>query len=117
MSVEASLQAALAALVSGRCYPLVAPDGTAKPYITFQVIDDTETVTLDGPSGTERLRVQVSVWDKTYGGAKTLLANVKATMAAASFVNIPLPGGGDTYEPQTQLYGYIKDFAIWTTPP
>ena len=114
MSIELDIQTLLGALVSGRCYPLVAPDPVAKPYITFQVISDNELVVLDGPNGTVNKRVQVNTWAKTYGEAKTLNQSVKDAMKAASFVNIPLPSGGDQYEPDTQLYGEITDFSVWT---
>ncbi len=114
MSIELDIQTLLGALVSGRCYPLVAPDSVVKPYITFQVITEKELVVLDGPTGTENKTVQVNVWAKTYGEAKTLKQSIKDVMKTAVFANIPIPGGGDRYEPETQLYGEITDFSVWT---
>lgn len=113
MAIEGTIQTLLAALVSGRCYPLNAPDPVAKPYITFQVISNIPSVSLDGPNGTENRRIQIDIWASTYGAAKTLENSVKAAMVAASFVNVPL-STGDLYENDTQLYRVSMDYSIWT---
>lgn len=113
MAIEGTLQTLLAALVSGRCYPLNAPDPVDKPYITFQVVSNIPSVSLDGPNGTENRRMQIDIWDKTYGGAKALELSVKAAMVSAVFTNIPL-STGDLYESETQLYRVTMDYSIWT---
>lgn len=113
MSTESDLQSLLGALVSGRCYPLVAPDPVIKPYITFQVINDDDLTALDGPIGTNNKRIQVNAWATTYGGAKTLKDSIKAAMAGSSIVNLPIPSLGDTYDPETKLHGQIMEFSIW----
>lgn len=113
MSIEATIQSTLAALVSGRCYPLIAPDNTAKPYITFQVISNVPLMELDEINGTENRRLQVDIFDKTYGGAKTLEDSIKSTLAAAAFVKIPM-SSMDLFEDETQLYRISMDYSVWS---
>lgn len=113
MAVEGDLQTLLAALVSGRAYPMVAPQGVVKPYIIYHVVSNVPSVSLDGPNGTENRRMQVDVWADTYGGAKTLEGQVKAAMAAASIVNVPL-STRDEYESETQLFRVSMDYSVWS---
>lgn len=113
MAIEGTIQSVLASLVSGRCFPMVAPDGTLTPYITFQVISNVPLMELDRRNGTENRRLQVDIFDKTYGGAKTLEETVKTTMDAAAFTNIPMLSS-DLYEEETQLYRVTMDYSIWS---
>jgi hypothetical protein len=113
MAIEGTIQTALAALVTGRCYPLIAPDKVVKPYIVFQVVSNVPSVSLDGPNGTENRRVQIDLWGKSYGEVKALEVAVKAAMVSASFVNVPL-STGDLYESDTQLYRVTMDYSIWS---
>lgn len=113
MAIEGDVQAVLAALVGGRCYPMVAPDNTVRPYIIFLVVSNVPEVTLDGPVDTENRRIQIDVYDPTYSGVKTLELAIKAAMIAASFTNIPLVSR-ETYESETKLYRISLDYSIWT---
>ena len=115
MAAESDIQAVLGALVTGRCYPLLAPANVVKPYITYQVISNVPSVTLDGPTGTENRRLQIDIFDKTYSGVKVLEESAKAAMAIATVTNVPL-STGDLFEGETQLYRVIMDYSIWTVP-
>lgn len=110
--IEGDIQALLASLVAGRCYPLVAPESVVKPYITYQVISNVPEVTLEGPCGTERLRIQIDVWGSTYATVKGLETQIKSTMAVSSIVNIPLMTQ-DLYESEVKTYRQLMEFAIW----
>lgn len=113
MAVEGDLKTLLGTLVSGRCFPLVAPDGTPVPYIVYSVVSNVPQVSLDGPIGTENRRTQFDLYDATYGGVKALESTVKSTMAASSIVNVPL-STMDLHEPETNLFRVTMDFSIWT---
>jgi hypothetical protein len=113
MTIEATIQAVLAALAGGRCYPLTAPDPVVKPYIVFQVVSNIPEVTLDGVTDTENRRVQIDIYDKSYGAMKTLELLTKAAMESAAFINIPL-ASRESYETDTQLYRVSIDYSIWT---
>lgn len=112
MAIETDLQALLSPYVSGRCYPMVAPEKTVKPYITYQVIANVPLVTLDGPCGKERARVQVDVWGDTYATVKGLASQIKAALASSTIINVPLMTQ-DLYDSETKLYRQLIDIAIW----
>ncbi|MFZ5762836.1 MAG: DUF3168 domain-containing protein [Thermodesulfobacteriota bacterium] len=113
MAIEGSIQSVLAATVSGRCYPMVAPDNTDRPYITFQVVSNVPEVSLDGPSGQSRRLVQVDVWGESYASAKGIEQQVAAAMAAATaFKSIPLMSR-DLYEDEVKIYRVNMEFSVW----
>ena len=113
MTTEGLMQAQLAPLVTGRCYALVAPDPSVKPYIVYQVISDVQVNSLDGFSGLSNKRVQVDVYATSYGASKTLASSAKTAMSNAAFSNIHL-SSQDLYENDTQLHRTSMDFSIWS---
>lgn len=115
MAVENDAYTLLAALVSNRAFPMVAPEGTATPYITYQVISNIPVVCLDGITGTENRRFQIDGWADSYAAAKTLESSIKAAFAASvTIVNVPL-STMDGYEPETKLYRVTMDYSVWSS--
>lgn len=113
MAIEGTIQALLAPLAAGGCYPVVNTSPTpVTPYLIFQVISNVPVVSLDGPSGRERRRVQIDAWADTYKTVKDLELSVKSAMAGATFVNLPLLSQ-DLYEPDTKLFRVTMDFSVW----
>ena len=121
MSTEGDLQAILAPLVGGRCYPIVNTSQTITyPYITFQVISNIPDMNLEGPSGLEYNRVQIDIFATTYGAAKTLKGLVKNALQAAAdedfadrLHNVCL-FVMDEYEEETSSYREILEYGIWS---
>lgn len=64
MSVETSIYSKLQGLVSGRCFPGIAPPGVTSPYITYQIagIIPVGTVQTQSNKPHREFRVQVDVW-------------------------------------------------------
>lgn len=112
MSIEGSVQAVLAVLVAGRCYPLVAPDSPVTPYITYQVISNPALNVLSGDAGVSNRRFQVDVWADSYGAAKGLAASVTAAMASSALSNTKI-GSHDQYEAEVKIYRVSMDFSVW----
>lgn len=113
MAVEGSIQSVLGALVSGRCYPVVAPDKTDRPYITFQVVHNVPLASLDGPSGQSRRLVQVDIWGESYASVKGIEQQASAAMAAATqFVSVPQPSR-DLYDEEVKLFRSNMEFSVW----
>lgn len=110
--IEGDIQAVLAPLVTGGCWPLVAPELTPRPYIIYQVISNPTQNTLDGDAGISNRRVQVDVWADSYGAAKGLAASITAAMKTAPFVNIKI-GDNDLYEPEVKIFRVSMDFSVW----
>ena len=112
MMVEQQLFAALNALVSGRMYPMVAPDSPITPYIVYQNISNKPEVCLAGNTPIQNTRMQIDAYDKTYLGVKTLKASIDTAMLAASLRNVPL-NQQDIYESAVKLYRIQQDYSIW----
>jgi hypothetical protein len=113
MAIEGDIQTLLAALVSGRCYPLTAPDPVTKPYIIYQAVSEVPQNSLDGATGLNNRRMQVDVYDTSYGATKTLAGSIKTAMAGAPFNNLHL-SSQDLYENDTKLYRVTMDFSVWS---
>jgi hypothetical protein len=75
-----STYAPLTALVSTKIEPLIMPQGTVPPYITYTVISKPSTYSHSGKNRTVRARVQISCYGTTYASAKGVAAQVKAAM-------------------------------------
>ena len=110
-TIEAQLQTLLGNLCSGRCYPLIAPEGTVSPFITFQKVSGIPDMDLDGP-GRENCRFQFDVWGTTYSAAKTLAESAKTAMVGASFSNTPIMAM-DLYEEVSKEYRVMLEYYIW----
>lgn len=118
MNVEQQINTTLAAdstvsgLVSARIYPLLMPSPPVLPALVYQRVADAPQFGVDGYHNLEQVRVQLSCWDKTYAGAKTLAAATRAAMAAAPLYGIFLMDLDD-YDSETKLYRVLQDFSIW----
>lgn len=113
MAIEGEIKALLAPLASGGCYPVRAPQNRPTPYIIFQVISSVPDVSLDGPTGLVRRRVQVDAYGDTYEAVKTMEQQISAAMAGAAFTNVPLMAR-DLDEQETKKYRVSMDFSIWS---
>jgi hypothetical protein len=113
MAIEGDIQTILAALVSGRAYPMVAPDPVTKPYIVYQIISDVMENTLKGYAGKSNKRVQVDVYHTSYGAVKTLMESIRSAMAASAIKNLHL-STQDLYESEVQLYRISMDYSVWS---
>ncbi len=110
MAIEGDIQAVLATLVSGRCYPTgEVPDSPTSPYIVFQVISNTSD-TLTETLG--KRRVQVDVYGKGYNVAKALEAQVLTAMDGAAFTSTAVMAR-DSYDKEVKLNRQIIEFKIW----
>lgn len=114
MTVESTLFSALTSLVSARVYPDVAPEGTARPYITYQQVGGRAFVYVEGTlSDAKNGRLQFNVWADTRMAASALALQVEATLLAIPSLQVePLGAYVSTYEEDTGLYGTMQDFSI-----
>ena len=68
-------------LVTDKVYPIVAPQGAALPFITYQVIDKSDPWDTKGAdSDADLARVQINIFTTTYAAANTLAASVRAIL-------------------------------------
>lgn len=109
MALEGDIQAALGALVNGRCYPLINTSATiVSPYITYQVISSSpNNISVNE----DKVRVQIDIWAKTYGEAKSLRNAAKTAMNV--FKNSARIMDFDGYEPASKEFRVTLEYYIW----
>lgn len=115
--LEIALCAALDALTDGRVFPDKAPEGTLRPFITFQGAGGRSNAVMAGPDGVRNARVQINVWANTRLGAGALMERVRATICDSSTpgaLNGKPVGEPDwLHEDDTDWYGSRMDFSLW----
>lgn len=116
MSMESDLHGTLAALCP-RVYPDLAPEGTARPYITWQGLGGASARFLNNEAADKRnTYMQINVWATTRLAALALIRQVEdALCASALFTARPSGEPLSTYEEDTKLYGCIQRFSIWAS--
>lgn len=117
MTVEADIYTALQSLVSGRVYPDVAPEGVTAPYITYQQIGGKATQYLEGALPDKKNgRFQISVWATTRTSASAIVLQIEAAIVAATAFQAEAIGAPvSDRDTETNLYGAMQDFSIWST--
>lgn len=114
MTPEAHVFNALQALVSGRCYPDVAPSGAPLPRIVCQQVGGRSVNYTEGTlPDRENARMQVACWAETREAATALARQVEAALLAANLQCEPLGARVSGHEPETGLRCARQDFSIW----
>jgi len=115
MTTEASLQALLAPLAAGGCWPMVNTSSTVvHPYIVFYEIVGLPEVVLDGYAGLTAKRFQIDCFAKSYGQAKALAKSVRGALAGSSMANVMLSEMDGQFNEVVKDYQVITEFTIWS---
>jgi len=115
MSIETALFAALRGLVGDRVYPDVAPENSARPYITYQQAggDAVNFVESTVPSK-KNARMQVNVWADTRLQATTMGDLVEDALRTLTALQPTVLGAAiATYDEETKLRGTLQYFSLW----
>lgn len=94
---------AVAALVGLRVNFGRHPQGEPLPALVLTTVSDREGLTLDGPDGLQRARVQIDCWAASYGEAKHLSRAVRERLhghAGGGFRALILDGARDLGAPE-----------------
>lgn len=94
--------------VGVRVFPLVAPQGTTAPYITFQRISSLDTGTMEGAESLDMGRFQIKVFSKAYKESVVIAEAVKTKMEG--YGNKAMHN--DDYEPDTALFIQLLDYIL-----
>ena len=116
MTMEAAVRTVLSPLVDDRVFPDFAPEGTARPYATYQAVGGRPVNFADGtiPDRTNA-RVQVNVWADTRLVAAELGAAVELAMRQAAALQTQVVTGRVALsDPEAGLKGTMQDFSVWT---
>lgn len=100
---------AVASIVSGRVYAAIAPDGVARPYVTWFTVVDVPHANLSGPPPGDGGTIQIDCWAEEERVCINLATAVRNALDADNTVNHVAV---HTYEPDTNLYriGLQADF-------
>lgn len=117
---KAYLQAdpAIVAIVADRIHPVIVPEGSSLPVVTYQHVFGAPQVSLSGfTSGLTRYLVQVDCWALTFEAVAALALAVRDRIAAdgaSTFgMNITEYPLADDYEPDTKRYRRAISVACW----
>lgn len=114
MSVESDIFGVLGPLVSGRCYPDVAPLGATRPYLTFQQVGGVPANFLAGIPDKRNGRFQINAWSLTRKEAMSLIRQAEDALRLSTALRATTEVGAvGLYEDDTKLFGGRQDFSIW----
>ena len=115
-------------IVSTKIFPIMADDGTALPYITYQTISDQSENHATGATETNHSRIQIDLWAATYPGAKALATAVKTALKNWTdgtgnpvISSCHYENGNDLPDPPTpgqesRVHRVSQDYVLWYTP-
>ncbi len=69
----------LSTLVGARIYPVIAPQGAARPYVLIQRISTPRSYTMDNKAVVDS-RIQIIIKSDTYGSSKSIAEQVKSAL-------------------------------------
>ena len=116
MTVEKQIFDALRALVADRVYPDFAPEGAARPYITYQQLGGFPVNFMDAAEPSQRnARFRVNAWTDTRAqAAATAVLIERALRAAPALQTTVATNAVALADPETRLRGTSQDFSFWT---
>jgi hypothetical protein len=103
-----STNTALAAKISTRIYPLVAPQNPVTPFITYQRISKQDTMDLEGKESLDIGRYQFKIYGKTYKEVQDVGELLKQAFEGKAFILMQM----DDYEPDTKLFANLIDYQL-----
>lgn len=116
MTAESIIFATLRGLVADRVFPDVAPEGTARPYCTYQQVGGAAVNFTDGGIPSKRNgRYQINCWSDSRPQAALLARSVESALRPVpTLLTTVLGGPVAEYEEDTKLFGTRQDFSFWT---
>lgn len=108
MSIQTGLFTTLKGLVNNKVYPMVAPQNTAPPYITYQRISTFDTQTIEGTQSLDLARFQISIYSKNYIESVNLAESVSNAMSGKALKLSHV----EDYESDTLLFSQKIDYQL-----
>lgn len=105
---------AVTALVAQRIYRNGhAPQDTARPYITWQVVGGGPLNNLSDNPNMDNMRVRVWCYSNESAGSAAARNLAKAVRDALEAVTHVIAGPFDDFEPDTRLFVWVMDAEFW----
>lgn len=110
--------ATIAGLVGERIYPVVRPETSPLPAITYQIVTDDAMTSLSGLCGLSNVRVQIDCWSLSYETSNAIGIAVRDRMfVAAETFRTARADGQDVFEDDTRIRRRSLDFSVWYSEP
>lgn len=111
------VSAELGTLVGDGIYPVVRPQGSSAPAVTYLIFAPDPMNNLDGRDESLRqYRVQVDSWSRSFEEAAAVASAVfdQLNTTTSTLKATLIEGGGfDDYEPDTRIYRRSRDYRVW----
>jgi Protein of unknown function (DUF3168) len=101
---------AIKELADGEVYALVAPQDAQYPAIVYTPIAQEHIFGIDGPSGLQRIRVQVDTYARTYQEAYLIQELVLDALLTNKSSVVDVRMGLTSFEEQARLYRVSVDY-------
>ena len=95
-----------------RVYPIIAPEGSQLPRLTYTRVSTTPVNSLQGHAGLDQATFQIDCWARTNLGCVTLARQVREAMKGQPFKATPT-SQYDGMEPEPKVYRHTVEFACW----
>lgn len=95
-------------LIGNKVYPLVAPQNTKPPYITYQRVGKSDTSTMEGTESLDIGRFQIKIFTKEYIEGLSLANEVKEKLNGKGTLVMHL----DDEEQETKIFFQILDYRL-----
>lgn len=105
--------AGLVDLVEDRIFPIVIPQGTPLPCVTYQRLSGIPANTLSGHSGLEKIDLEIDAWARNYFEAKDVAKAVRAAMPTDGPWAAHLVQDMDLYISEVEYYRVLMRFSVW----
>jgi len=106
--------------ITTRIFPVMIPQDSAYPLITYQRISGLRDTVMEGPSGFAHPRMQIDSYAKTYAGAKELAGAVRQALYGKTYFgdgvrigSIVMLSDSDFFEPAIGCHRVSADYMIW----
>lgn len=111
--------ATVAALVSTKIYPVIAPQNVASPFVVYSIASAIPTNTKDRISELDTMRVQVDCYGRTYAQVEAISSAVRlaidgqtGTYGGAYVDGVAYENEQDMLDEDVDLYRKSLDFFI-----
>lgn len=102
---------AVAAIVATRVYPLVIPQRSSLPAVTYQRVYGAPVNDLAGAGEKVHARVQVDCWATSYSTVRSLADAVNSALGGAGFLPI---NDMDDFDDEVPVFRVVLEFTTWT---
>jgi hypothetical protein len=109
----------LSNLCSGRVYPVMAPQNPILPHISYTVVSTVPNATKDSRSTRDKVRLQISIFDKTKDSVNTIASQVRDQLdmtygfiAGIQIDQCRFDDDIDLYDKDLRIHYTVQDYLV-----